>query len=147
MDLVCRFPAVVAALVLLLAPGPDRFQAPAAVQAPAAAATLTKTEMAHFLSTAKVINSKEISKGVTGPSRLTMSNGTFIHDAAFSAVDEHTAVMKFANGRTEIDFIDSYRYSIAAYRLAEALGLDDMMPVTVERTWNMKSGAVTWWID
>jgi hypothetical protein len=145
MDFVCRLPAVVAAVALSLATGSGLFQA--AAPPAAAAPALTKSEMAHFLATAKVINSKAISKGVTGPSRLTMTDGTHIHDAAFSAVDERTAVMTFANGRTEIDFIDSYKYSIAAYRLAEVLGLDDMMPVTVERQWNMKSGALTWWID
>ena len=55
--------------------------------------------------------------------------------------------MTFANGRTEIDFVDSYKYSLAAYKVAELLGLDNMMPVTVERVWNMKSGALSWWVD
>ena len=33
--------------------------------------------------------------------------------------------MQLASG-TELDFVDSYRYNIAAYGLAELLGLDDM---------------------
>ncbi|MEN3339514.1 MAG: hypothetical protein V7647_3190 [Acidobacteriota bacterium] len=121
---------------------------PAAQGAPAAAApALTKAEMTQFLRTAKIIRQRDIAKGVTGPLRLTLTDGTLQHDAAFSTVDEHTSIMKFANGSTEIDFVDSYRYSVAAYKLAESLGLDGMMPVTVERTWNTKSGALSWWVD
>jgi hypothetical protein len=114
---------------------------------PAAAAALTKAEIAHFLTTAKVVAHKDLPKGVTSPVRLTLSDGTLLHDAAFSTVDERTMVMKFANGGTELDFVDSYRFTIAAYRLAESLGLDDMMPVTVERLWNMRWGALSWWVD
>ena len=36
---------------------------------------------------------------------------------------------------TELGFVDSYKYNIAAYRLAELLGIDDIMPVYVERNW------------
>ena len=35
----------------------------------------------------------------------------------------------------ELDFVDSYKYNIAAYELAELLGMDDMLPVYVERKW------------
>ena len=36
---------------------------------------------------------------------------------------------------------------MAAFRLAELLGLGDMMPVTVERHWRGNRGALSWWID
>ena len=42
--------------------------------------------------------------------------------------------MQLASG-TELNFVDSYKYNIAAYRLAELLGIDDMLPVYVERKW------------
>jgi hypothetical protein len=131
---------------------PQETTAPAApapaTAVPAPAATpLTRAEMAHFLATAKIIHQKGIPKGITSPVRVTLSNGTLEHDAAFSTVDERKSVMTFANGRTEIDFVDSYKYSLAAYKVAELLGLDNMMPVTVERVWNMKSGALSWWVD
>ena len=112
-----------------------------------AAAALTKAEMAHFLTTARIIHQKSISKGVTAPLRVTLSDGTLQHDAAFSTVDERKPVMSFANGRTEVDFVDSYRYSLAAYKISELIGLDNMMPVTVERTYDSKSGALSWWVD
>ena len=44
--------------------------------------------------------------------------------------------MQFNDGHVEINFVDSYKYNIAAYGIAELLGLDDMMPVYVERKWN-----------
>ena len=49
--------------------------------------------------------------------------------------------------RPELNFVDSYRYNIAAYRLAELVGLGHMIPVTVEREWNGRTGAISWWID
>ncbi len=103
--------------------------------------------MASFLTTARVVASKGLDKGVTHPTRLTLSDGTTTHDAAFSMVDEHEAIMEFASGRTEIDFIDSYRYTLAAYGLAGLIGLVDMMPVTVEREWDHHKGALSWWVD
>jgi hypothetical protein len=115
--------------------------------APAAQPTLTRDEMAVFLKSAKVIRAKVISKGITAPVRLTLSDGRVTHDAAFQAVDEHKASMEFAGGRRELNFIDSWRYNMAAFQLAELLGIGDMMPVTVERKWQGKNGALTWWID
>jgi hypothetical protein len=110
-------------------------------------ATLSPEEIREFLLTAKIVAHRDLSKGVTRPIRLTLTNGTLTHDAVFSSVDEHVPVMKFASGRTEVDFVDSYRYNIAAYRIAELLGLDGMMPVTVERQWDGRKGSLVWWID
>jgi hypothetical protein len=47
----------------------------------------------------------------------------------------------------ELGFVDSYRYNIAAYRLARLIGLEDMVPVSVEREWRSRTGAMTWWVD
>jgi hypothetical protein len=41
--------------------------------------------------------------------------------------------MKPESGKVEPGFVDSHKYNIAAYRLAELLGLDDLLPVYVER--------------
>ena len=112
-----------------------------------AKAQLSREEKAQFLLTAKITQTKNIPKGITSPVRLTLTNGTLIHDAAFSTVDEHIGVMRFSSGRTELDFVDSYKYSVAAYRLAELLGIDDMMPVTVEREVSHHKGSLVWWVD
>ena len=109
--------------------------------------SLTPGEMRDFLLTAKVIKHKESRKGTTHPTQLTLSNGTLTHDAVFSSVQEAVPVMRFASGRTELDFVDSYAYNVAAYGVAELVGLDDMMPVTVEAKWNGRKGSLAWMID
>jgi hypothetical protein len=108
--------------------------------------TLTKEQIKNFLLTAKIVGSKHSSKGVTTPWRLTLSDGTLTHDASFQAIDEHKANVTLASGRTEMNFVDSYKYNIAAYALAELLGLDDMLPVYVERSWQGNSGSLSWWL-
>jgi hypothetical protein len=118
-----------------------------AAPAPSAAAPLTREQMSQFLQTAKVVSKHGINKGITNPIRLTLSDGTITHDAAFTYVDQHRAVMQLESGRTEIDFVDSYKYTLAAYALAEILGVDDMMPVTVAREWDNQPGALSWWLD
>ncbi|HZD31549.1 MAG TPA: hypothetical protein VE779_07790 [Candidatus Angelobacter sp.] len=108
--------------------------------------SLTKDQIKEFLQTAEVIKSKPSSKGVTHPSRLTLSNGTITHDASFQSIDEHAARRTLQSGKVEMNFVDSYKYNIAAYRLAELLGIDDMLPVYVERKWQDKTGSLSWWL-
>ena len=107
--------------------------------------TLTKEQIKQFLLTAKVVKSEQSKKGITDPWRLTLTDGTVTHDASFQAIDEHKATMQLASG-TELGFVDSYKYNIAAYQLAELLGLDDMMPVYVERKWEGNPGSLSWWL-
>ena len=107
---------------------------------------LTKDQIKQFLQTADIVKSKPSSKGVTHPWRLTLSNGVITHDASFQAVDEHKPKMDLGNGRIETDFVDSYKYNIAAYGIAELVGMDDMMPVYVERKWEGKTGSLSWWL-
>ena len=107
--------------------------------------SLTKEQMKNFLLTAKVVDSRDAKKGVTNTKRLTLSDGTLTHDASFQAIDEHKATMQFVTG-TEINFVDSYKNNIAAYALAELLGIDDMVPVYVERKWGGHTGSLSWWL-
>jgi hypothetical protein len=107
---------------------------------------LTEDQKQQFLLDAKVVNSKQLGKGITHPWRLTLSDGQVTHDAAFQSIDEHKSQMKFDDGRTELNFVDSYHYDIAAYQLAKLVSMDDMIPVTVERKWNGQVGALSWWI-
>jgi hypothetical protein len=108
--------------------------------------TLSKEQIKQFLLTAKVVDKRPVHTGVTSTFRLTLTDGTLTHDAHFQPVEEHKPVMKFADGRTEMNFVDSYKYNIAAYALAELVGFDDMMPVYVERKVDGKAGSVSWWL-
>ncbi len=107
---------------------------------------LTEEKMRDFLLHANIVKDKSVNKGITGVHRLTLSDGTITHDAAFQAIDETKARMEFADGKVEMNFRDSYKYDIAAYELAKLLGLGDMMPVTVSRKYGGKSGAFSWWL-
>jgi len=105
--------------------------------------TLTKEQIKQFLLTAKVVGSQEAKKGITHTMRLTLSDGTVTHEASFQPIDEHKATKELARG-TELNFVDSYKYNIAAYALAELLGMDDMLPVYVERKWKGTTGSLSW---
>lgn len=107
---------------------------------------LTRDQMKQFLLTAKVIKSGPAHKGITNTLRLTLTDGTITHDAHFQPVDEHAATKEMASGRMEMNFVDSYKYNIAAYELAAMLGLDDMVPVYVQRKYEGKTGSFGWWL-
>ena len=107
---------------------------------------LTDGQKQEFLLKAQVVNSRAISKGITHPWRLTLSDGTLTHDAAFVTIDVRQPYWKGVDGRAEIGFRDTYHFNIAAPELAKLLGLGDMMPVTVERKWQGHWGALSWWI-
>lgn len=107
---------------------------------------LTREQIKQFLETAEIVGNKGSDKGVTHPWRLTLTNGTITHDGSFQAIDEHKNQMTHSNGQVEFNFVDSYKYNIAAYRLAELLGVEDMLPVYVERKWKGQVGSLSWWL-
>src|SRR5215470_13670821 len=86
-------------------------------QSAAATSQLTDAEQEEFLRTAKIVRTKSASKGVTGTSRVTMTDGKLTHDAHVQCIDE--AKQEFVSDRgTELNFKDSYKFNIAAYRLS-----------------------------
>lgn len=111
---------------------------------------LSTEQIREFLSKAKVIKSKDIGKGVTHPRRLTLTDGTLTHDAAFQSIDDRSTIANMSGSRgpaVELNFVDAYRYNLAAYELAGLVGLGHMMPVHVERRYDGKSGSLSWWVD
>ena len=112
----------------------------------APAQPLDTAAIRQFMLIAEVVASEPIGKGITDPWRLTLSDGEITHDVAFQSVNRKRDRQRVGR-RQEFNFVDAYRYNIAAYRVAELLGIDHMMPVTVERDWNGRHGAMSWWID
>ena len=102
-------------------------------------------EKEEFLLTAEVVKIKGISTGVTGTRRATLSDGRTTHDAHIQTIDVSKPEYKTPFG-TEINFRDSYKFNIAAYRLDRLINLN-MVPVSVERKVKGKTAAVTWWVD
>jgi hypothetical protein len=108
---------------------------------------LSREQQEEFLLHAKVIHSRRTGQGKTNPYTLTLSDGNIEHDASFQIVYERDAYRVFDDGTTEMNYVDSYLYNIAAYRLARMLGLEDMMPVTVERKCLGEIGSLSWWLS
>lgn len=137
--------ALVLIATLIVAPQPGFAQAAAPASAPTGALTVDRIKT--FLRTAKIVASKGTDKCVTAPRRLTLTDGDITHDAIFQAIDEHKLQQKLGlTGATELNFVDSYKYNIAAYELATLLGLENMMPVYVERSWNGQTGSLSWFL-
>ena len=110
-----------------------------------AAPARSDAEIEAFLKTARVVSSRPIGKGVTGSVRATMSDGTLTHDAQIQNVDEYR--QEFRGGtQVERDFRDKWQFNVAAYRIDRMIGLG-LAPVSVERAWQGRNGAFTWWID
>jgi hypothetical protein len=114
-------------------------------QIPAPAPSLTLEQMETFLLKARIERTRPIGEGVTNARRATLADGAITHDAQIQTVDESRALFE-AGKVVEINFKDSYRYNIAGYRVAVLLGLDNV-PVSVERDYQGRPAAVTWWID
>jgi hypothetical protein len=134
---------LIAVVLLIAAPWPS----PAQTLAPAPpAATLGPAEMEKFLLDGRIIKKKESSKGVTDAYRVTLSDGVLTHDAQVQNVDIAKSYFDVGPKKSEVNFKDSYRYNVAAYRLAVALGLDNV-PMSVERVVDGKPAAMTWWLD
>jgi hypothetical protein len=108
-------------------------------------ATIDLDARERFLSTARIVMEKPAPKGTTNTKRLTLSDGTLTHDASVQTIDESRGVFE-SNRGTEINFKDSWRFNVAAYRIDKILSLG-MIPATVERRHNGKAGSFTWWVD
>ncbi|MDX2179677.1 MAG: hypothetical protein SFV18_08805 [Bryobacteraceae bacterium] len=107
---------------------------------------LTREQMADFLKNAKVIKSRDVATGVTNSRRLTLSDGTMTHDAHFQTIDQSMTTFQGTRG-TELNFRDTWRYNVAAYKLAGLLGIEHMVPMSIERNIGGSTGAITWWCD
>jgi hypothetical protein len=122
--------------------------APASQEASAQAAApkLTDAQMEDFLLHAKVLKSKGISKGITGTVRATMTDGKITHDAHIQTIDERQQQFTGSGGGVEFDFRDSWTFNVAGYEVDRLIGMN-LVPVSVERRWNYKDAAFTWWLD
>ena len=120
----------------------------AAAQQPAATVTpvLSDAQIEEFLLKAEIGDSKEISQGINNTRRASLSHGGITHDAQIQDVDVSMLVFNPPGRPAELNFKDSYRYNIAAYKLSRLLGVLEV-PVSVERRVGAKSASVTWWID
>jgi hypothetical protein len=105
---------------------------------------LSPAEMESFLLKGRIVRKRNAGQGVTNSLRVTMSEGALTHDVHVQTVD--IARTSFEAGKaTELNFRDSYRFNIAAYRLATLLGI--RVPMSVSRDYEGKPASFTWWVD
>jgi len=117
-----------------------------ALPAVCADTALTLEEKEEFLSTAKVASARGAKKGIAMTVRAKLSDGNVKHDASIQRIEEEKPRFETDKG-TEINFRDSWQFNVAAYRLGRMLGLHDMIPPSVERPFEGRRGAWTWWIE
>jgi hypothetical protein len=110
-------------------------------------AVLTVAQKEEFLRTAKIVADKPAKKGITNTRRVTLTDGKVTHDANVQQIDEHKDVFQAADGTSEFNFKDTYKFNVAAWKLARLLGLDDMMPPYVERRYNGTAASFSWYVD
>src|SRR6266478_1003071 len=105
---------------------------------------VTEEQKIDFLQHAKVIASQPEKKGKSNASHLTLSDGKVTYDASFEPIDEKKAQGPGPGGGIEVNFRDYWGYDIAGYRIAQLLGMDDMVPAYTERKLNGTTGAISW---
>lgn len=84
-------------------------------------------------------------KGITDSQQATLFDGKLRHDASVQSIDIAKSEFKTDKG-TELNFKDSFKFNIAAYRLDKLMDLN-LMPVYIERKIAGKTSSVGWWVD
>jgi len=127
---------------LVLATGSLAAQEPSPPPAPPKFNLTTDADRERFLLEAAIVRRRSAPGGITGSERATLRSADgWEHDAHIQRIDQHK--MATPIGATiELDFHDSYRNNVAAYRLDRLIGLG-MVPVTVVRD----DASFTWWVD
>lgn len=109
------------------------------------AVPMDPAEQERFLREAPVVAQETLSRGVTKSKRVRLSDGSFTHDAHLQRVEVERSGSP-APGRRDSAFKDSWKFNIAAYRLAKLLGIP-LVPASVERRDRGAPVAMTWWVD
>jgi hypothetical protein len=107
-----------------------------------AADALTWQQKEEFLAKGKIGKVQPAKKGITGALRATLTYGTLTHDAKIQPIDESKQF--FLN---EVNFKDTYKFNIAGWKLAQLLGIDDMIAPSIRRTYMGMPASFDWWIE
>lgn len=103
------------------------------------------TALIEFMSTADVVEEKNIGTGVNRSVRLTLEkNGVRAH-AIFREVDRRERILSI-EGVTYQRFADSYLFECAAYELARMIGMGYIPPATL-RDIRGRKGSLQIWLE
>ncbi len=101
----------------------------------------------QFLLNARIIADAPAGHGITGSRKVTLSDGRRTHAAHAQTVNIYMPLFKGKDGSREKEFKDSWKFNVAAFRLARLLNLTDMVPVSVARPIGGKPASFDWWVD
>src|SRR3954451_8843546 len=101
----------------------------------------------RFLRTARILNEAYAGKGINDSKKAMLTDGRRQHLAHIQFIDVYQPLFKGKDGSEEKEFKDTWKFNVAAYRLAKLLGLAHMVPPSVQRTVDGKPASVTWWLD
>jgi len=113
---------------------------------PSAHVRLDDAAKERFLLAGRIVRSRDAGGGITASRRATLRLAGVEHDAHVQAIDQAKPVANLDEGPPELDFRDSYKNNVAAYRLDRLLALG-MVPVSVVRRYEEDDAAFTWWVD
>ena len=112
-----------------------------------AADSWSLTDKEQFLLTAQIESVAPAGKGLTGTKKAMLSDGHREHAAHIQTIDIYQPEFRGMDGSFERDFKDSWKFNVAAYRLAKLLHLTTMVPAAVAREYEGRLAAFSWWID
>ncbi len=121
----------------------------AADENPTVGLALTGPEAVAFLQTADPVSKPEDfdDQAITSPRRLELSDEARTLRVIFKDENTlHRGIFRYGDGREVPMVKDSYRHEIAAYELAQMLGLE-MVPPCVERKLFSRKGSLCLWVE
>ncbi len=151
-----RFIRLSSVIIAMVAAWPALRAAPAIDQsAPPAIAAATPQETweqfqgaaaEQFLLKARLRSIKALGTGVTMPQRAELELDGVQHSAVFKTIDDRKGGVTQLQRSSEVNFQDSWQLEVAGYAVDRLIGLR-MVPATVERTLNGRTGSLQWWVQ
>lgn len=108
---------------------------------------LTDDQVEDILLQGEIVSIEDVGEGVTKPQKIVVKKDG--HELTTIFKTESTPSLETSNRRQLrklINLSDRWEHEVAAYRLDRLIQLD-LVPVTVERTVNGKTGSMSLWID
>jgi hypothetical protein len=109
--------------------------------------TWSLADKEQFLLTAQIESVAFAGKGLTGTRKAMLTDGHREHAAHIQTIDIYTPVFRGMDGSSEEEFKDTWKFNVAAYRLAKLLRLTNMVPVVVARQYEGAPASFSWWVD
>ncbi len=107
---------------------------------------ITDDELERILATGEIVAIEDVGQGVTKPQKVTIRHEGNEYSALFKT--ESTPIEASSRRQTQrlVENSDRWEHEVAAYKLDRILGLD-LVPVTVGRTIDGRTGAMQFWVE